>query len=89
MNKLIESRQRGILPRYVITELENQTKQESTPAISRLIASKQNELFHNGDGFGDFISKQNITLWEYPNDRPEGKPITGGARLDVRLMITF
>ena len=37
-----------------------------------------------GDGKGDFIAKQNVTVWEYhPEDGPNGNKVAKDARLEV------
>jgi len=35
-----------------------------------------------GDGKGDFIAKQNVTVWEYPDDGPNGNKVAKDARLE-------
>ena len=37
-----------------------------------------------GNGFGDYIAKQNVTLWEYHDNVPKGKLVAGDARLEVK-----
>ena len=37
-----------------------------------------------GDDSGDYIAKQNVTVWEYHDNVPEGKLVAGEARLEVK-----
>merc|ERR1711953_1226082 len=36
-----------------------------------------------GDDSGDYIAKQNVTVWEYHDNVPEGKLVAGEARLEL------
>ena len=43
-----------------------------------------------GDGKGDFIAKQDVTVWEYHNDGPpDGKLVAKDAKLEVKSQNNF
>ena len=84
LNELIELREKGSLPRDVLAELDNQTKQCSTATESdfELVTSKQKAMFlKKGDtelakskqqelflDKGDFKSRRKCILWSYMDD---------------------
>ena len=54
--------------------------------------SKEKDLASlvQGDGKGDFIAKQNVTIWEYHNDGPlDGKMVAKDAKLEVKSLNNF
>ena len=65
LSKLITSKEMGLLPQYVLAELESQTRESSTLAVSDVIKFKQKELFLDGS---DFRAKGTCTLWNYKDD---------------------
>ena len=47
--------------------------------------SKKAKNLEQGDGKGDFIAKQNVTVWEYHSDGPpDGKLVAKDAKLEVK-----
>ena len=51
---------------------------------------KDPESLEQGDGKGDFIAKQNVTVWEYHNDAPpDGKMVAKDAKLEVKPLNNF
>ena len=69
LNELIELREKGYLPREVLAELENQTKQCSTATAPEpdleLVKSKQEELLLDK---ADFKTRRKCILWSYMDD---------------------
>ena len=46
--------------------------------------SKKAKNLEQGDGKGDFIAKQNVTVWEYHSDGPpDGKLVAKDAKLEM------
>ena len=52
--------------------------------------SKKGKNLEQGDGKGDFIAKQNVTVWEYHSDGPpDGKLVAKDAKLEVKSQNNF
>ena len=52
--------------------------------------SKKAKNLEQGDGKGDFIAKQNVTVWEYHSDGPpDGKLVAKDAKLEVKSQNNF
>ena len=56
---------------------------------SKLCPKRDPHNLEQGDGKGDYIAKQNVTVWEYPDDGPDGKLIAKDAKLEVKSLNNF
>ena len=91
----------GLLPRYTLNELERQIKDtsaanSSTTGERQVTDGQQDFKFSRKqkqlvviEGEGDYIAKQDVTLWDYsvaPDGSQQLKPsfVKGNSRLEVK-----